>query len=121
MQSVPTTHSLPQGRQGAGVPPGVSLQRDGPSLCIQATGIPGHLIQKPPSAAPCSGEGWTELHEALSRARLHVHVCSMAGVRKHCLCPPCLSLLGQVWGVHSLREEWAAEQGRKPHQAAPYP
>lgn len=60
---------LPRGRRGGGRGGGGNrqecLQEEGPSLCAQVIGIPGHLIQKLPLnipsfpfAAPRGVEGW---------------------------------------------------------------
>lgn len=102
---------LPRGRLGRGTGQ-ECLRRERPSLCIQAIGIPGHLSQKLPWNIPslpfvalCGVEGWMELGKATEQARLSVPIGSKVGVGKHCLWPPCPSILGQVWGAHSLKNE----------------
>lgn len=43
---------LPRGRRRSGGNRQECLQEEGPSLCAQAVGIPGHLIQKLPLNIP---------------------------------------------------------------------
>lgn len=108
---------LPRGRRGGGAggrrePPGVSPGR-GP-LPVRSgdrdprTSDPEASLEHPFFSLCCSAwrRGMGSSARPLSKARLHVLICSEVGVSKHCLCPPCPSLLGQVWGAHSLREEW---------------